>query len=94
MSFLDLETLPPFFLENKNFFRATLFCDFRNDLHRLEDGLTYAYLVTINHHQHIFEMNGIADIAIEFLNTQLISTGNLILFSASSYYRIHLVEPH
>ena len=89
MTSLDLIALAPFFLEHENLLRPSLFGYLGHDLGRLEDWLADLDIIAVDHHQDLVQVDDVSDIPIQFFDTQLIATGNLILFPAGSHYCIH-----
>jgi len=89
MTSLDLIALTPFLLEHDDLLRPPLLGYFCHDLGRFEYWSTDLDIIAIDDHQDLAQVDDVSDIPIQFLDTQLISTGNLILFPAGSYYCIH-----
>ncbi len=89
MAIFHLIALTSFFLEHKDFFRLSLLGYLGNDLGIFQNGAADLRVVTIHNHQDIIQFNDISDIAIDLLNSQLISTSYLILLSTGTYYCIH-----
>lgn len=89
MTSLDLVALAPFFLEHDDLLGPTLFGYFSHDLGRLKYWLADLDIIAIDNHQDLVQIDDVSDIPIQLFDTQLISTGNLILFPAGSYYCIH-----
>gem|GEM_PF-6863984 len=80
----------PLFLKNNDFFCLALFGNFGGYLGIFDNWLANLDPVIGYHHQHITQIYIIPNIAVEFLYTNLITTRNLILFSACTNYCIHI----
>jgi hypothetical protein len=89
VSLLSAVSLAAFVFKYDNFFGLVLFDDKTIDLYVVQIGLPNGDIVSLGHHQYIFERHRPADLPVDFLKSAHVADPDFVLFTPRRHYCIH-----